>query len=309
MCFNFKSYLKFLHIRGCVNCYCHNLLIYDIFTILRIVDKNLTLCEKHSSSGCKDGSKCNGLHICKFYILSKLCEFGDSCKFGHNLDDPHNDRLLQKANISNDAAAAYFKSNRTAATMPFICKFYNVGSSPKCTNARCQCLHCCRYFVDGNCTFGGRCRRTHQFTDEHNSNILRKYGFPGTFDDTKFIAFIQHLLQTCDVSTEISERKQLHPKADENKYTKAKKNPRSSVSYDDNILCSSHLEDNCHDSQCSKLHSTQPFLWRYLDPLSNGMVKFNRISNELLEKYFCDVKGDKCVVNATPDESTARYSM
>ena len=75
-------------VRGCAGGMGHKMV--EIYT-------GLKLCEEHfTKDGCRQGGRCDALHICKFFILGS-CRFSDvKCLYGHNLYlSQNNQRLLR----------------------------------------------------------------------------------------------------------------------------------------------------------------------------------------------------------------------
>ena len=140
--------------------------------------------------GCGDG-RCDRLHLCPFFV-KETCKFGDKCKRSHNYRDEHtihvlklfrldflNTSLLQKILkiIVDEGEIQRAATNRS---VPNICKFYNKGICKK--GELCPYLHVCEHFVDGDCKFGRRCKRDHDFSDDHNMRVLEEYGMDGIGD-------------------------------------------------------------------------------------------------------------------------------
>ncbi|KAK6179279.1 hypothetical protein SNE40_011678 [Patella caerulea] len=130
------------------------------------------------SSGCND-VYCQMFHICKFYLLSDMCQ-AKSCRFGHNMHDGgHNENLLRSLDLellSDGELRGIFRltSNRTEWTTPKICFLYN-GEGCKSMDNTCKMLHICRFYVYGTCRRGDECDKNHDA--QHLQGVLRKYGF------------------------------------------------------------------------------------------------------------------------------------
>ncbi|XP_055956650.1 protein mono-ADP-ribosyltransferase PARP12 isoform X2 [Patella vulgata] len=129
------------------------------------------------SSGCND-IYCQMFHICKFYLLSDMCQ-ATSCRFGHNMHDGgHNENLLRSLDLellSDGELRGLFRlrSNRTEWTTPRICFFYNDDGCKSMDNT-CKMLHICRNYIYGTCRRGDECDKSHDV--QHLQGVLRKYG-------------------------------------------------------------------------------------------------------------------------------------
>ena len=155
------------------------------------LDVPLDFCPQAGENGGCGDRGCNLLHLCPFFV-KESCKLGDKCKRSHNYRDEHtirvlrhfrlgflNSSLLQKIlkMIVDEGEIQRAATNRS---VPDICKFYNEAICKK--GELCPWLHVCEHFVDGDCKFGSRCKRDHDFSDEHNIRVLEEYDMDG-FDD------------------------------------------------------------------------------------------------------------------------------
>ena len=49
------------------------------------------------------------------------------------------------------------------------------GETGGCTDRRCDKLHLCPFFVKESCKFGDKCKRSHDFRDEHTTRVLEQF--------------------------------------------------------------------------------------------------------------------------------------
>ncbi|ESO82532.1 hypothetical protein LOTGIDRAFT_169853 [Lottia gigantea] len=140
----------------------------------------VNLCPDYCSESNCDDRDCPMFHICKFYILSDGClSKRNTCKYGHALNSEHNIKLF-RALLLDDLPYKYLQKlfrlrrNRTEASIPRICSFYNVSRG--CSKGgKCTSLHICEHYVWGNCKFGrGKCNRSHEILN--NEKILKRFG-------------------------------------------------------------------------------------------------------------------------------------
>lgn len=145
---------------------------------------SLRICETHCSQNetCDSGPYCTGLHVCKFYALEGKCDFGQHCRFGHDLTITHNSRILRQALLKKDFHVEDVRyllnlpENRTKVSTPTICKFYNKAEGCRQTKRRkCPFIHMCIYYIQGNCQFNRHCSRNHDI-NENVKAILQKHG-------------------------------------------------------------------------------------------------------------------------------------
>ena len=50
-----------------------------------------------------------------------------------------------------------------------------VGETGGCTDRRCDRLHLCPFFVKESCKFGDKCKRSHNYRDEHTIRVVRHF--------------------------------------------------------------------------------------------------------------------------------------
>lgn len=147
-----------------------------------MVTTDLSLCLEHSkTAGSCHGGSCQGLHFCKFYLLSGSCRHQERCLFGHDLSTPHNLQLLRDHFLDNltttDLRMVFtLPTNRHGVLRPQVCRYYNIQSGCH-KRGNCHSLHICRPYVDGSCKFGKKCKRNHNITnDTQVDNVLTMYG-------------------------------------------------------------------------------------------------------------------------------------
>ena len=49
------------------------------------------------------------------------------------------------------------------------------GETGGCTDRRCDMLHLCPFFVKESCKFGAKCKRSHDYGDEHTIRVVRDF--------------------------------------------------------------------------------------------------------------------------------------
>ena len=141
---------------------------------------NLSICKTHCSrsESCFGDFDCTGLHICKFYLLEGKCNFGASCKYGHDLKTVHNKKILLEKRLSGVSLQdiRYLLNLPENKTIPKICRFYNNAEGCKQTaRGNCSYLHICKYYLFGSCQYNKKCKRNHDI-DDNVKTILQKHG-------------------------------------------------------------------------------------------------------------------------------------
>jgi len=55
----------------------------------------------------------------------------------------------------------------------------HLSKGSKCTVTACDGLHCCRFFLEGRCSFGAKCNLGHELQDSHNHALLVRHHLDG----------------------------------------------------------------------------------------------------------------------------------
>ena len=167
---------------------------------------NLSICDTHCSrnASCRGDADCTGLHICKFYLLQGKCRFGGICRFGHDLTTSHNNRLLRENLLNNVPIDALryllnLPENRTKATIPKICKFYNLAAGCRqSSSGSCPFLHICKFYLQGKCQFNKKCSRSHDISDSVKT-ILKRHGIDTAKPIKELLSELKILYSDVDV--------------------------------------------------------------------------------------------------------------
>ncbi|XP_052759704.1 protein mono-ADP-ribosyltransferase PARP12-like isoform X1 [Mya arenaria] len=204
----FKSVMKKKQLELLLRNYADQFELFeDGVLFVRLVIK-VTLCEMHCSKQTCPGKipSCTGLHVCKFFILSGNCKFS-SCHFGHDLTTSHNmevlrEHLLDQLPMSLVKDLLKHSDTRNAATIPKICKFYNVGVGCRNDEAGKPCphLHVCKHYLTGTCRFGKHCRRSHNILEGTVRSILEKHGISTKRTPKELLAELREIMQSDDGS-------------------------------------------------------------------------------------------------------------
>ena len=254
------------------------------------------LCGDYCSKGKCEGN-CNFLHICKFYILSDTCRFGSKCNFSHKFVSHGMNKIKLQRHLCE---------HRTSVSVPEICRFYNSKSNSLCKNKNCQFLHLCLHYMKGDCRYGDRCSRSHDVLESHNGKILHRYGFPLHGD---VFNNLQEWMESLSMLVFKSEGISILNKIHRPRRTSSKQNDNDDVvsqgrqrtlskpefEIDREVICELFLDNKCN-GVCSKMHTSQPFVWRFIHPVEKTRLSFSRKCNIMLEKSFCDVNQNTCLI-------------
>ena len=129
----------------------------------------LVLCYYYLNSVCME-TLCNGLHICKEYLVNKC--HPDDCTYGfsHNLLDAHNFAVAKSHGLHEYPQENLLKIIQKR--LPWICRNYQMKKV--CSNVDCKKIHICPRFAENNCSHGN-CYLSHEFNDDHNLKVLKCY--------------------------------------------------------------------------------------------------------------------------------------
>ncbi|XP_005101170.2 uncharacterized protein LOC101848595 [Aplysia californica] len=171
------------------------------------VKTDLHICKTHirkSSSGknrtCDE--TCGGLHVCRTFLLCQpgTCPFNrgkSKCFFGHDMNTPHNKKLLAYHNLlglDEKELRILFRrpASRNETTMPQICKYYN---NPRngCTKKKCRALHVCLNFLLGNCGDDTQCDygRRHNLSSNNVVRVLDLFAIDLSSAEWTIVVFFQ----------------------------------------------------------------------------------------------------------------------
>lgn len=276
---------------------------------------DLIICPDHcTEDGCPRDESCPHLHMCRFHLLHR-CQFqnpekpGTICKFGHDLDDMHTKTLLEQhalRGLSVEQLRVVFRNNRCLATIPRICKFYNVGSS--CTKDDfCPDLHLCRHFIFESCKFGSRCMRSHNVHHWKCQEILTSYGY--TMDReilTNLRSNIQWVKQQLDVGQQMLHGAALSGPSQEVvnfKYgIKTDDQMPDTKQSGDAKICVFNLSENSEcrfGKRCRNIHSSTFYAWQLKLTGSHAMPgdkwqDLSKKSNDDIHLNYIDPSKDTC---------------
>lgn len=270
--------------------------------VMVTLDVPLEFCPQAGErAGCTN-RKCDGLHLCPFFV-KESCKFGAKCKRSHNYLDEHtisvlkhfrlgflNPSLLQKILkiILDESEIQRAASSRS---VPDICKFYN--KAPVCKKGEnCPCLHVCEHFVDGDCKFGEKCKRKHDFSDSHNVRVLEEYDMDD-ISDRKVLQRLQgrERKRTVSASSDGEKPEQFKPmSAISNAFPSYQANDDKEK---DTEICGFNLRGKCnYGNSCIHRHTELPYIWEFAAEGDGKWESFSSDLNMMLEHAYCDVNND-----------------
>lgn len=246
----------------------------------------VTFCKNHASKA-DSCLTCDGLHVCKFFALGDSCKFGAQCNFSHNFETVHNRGVLKKHHLQHldelELKCLFQKlENRCDVTIPTICKYFNKGC---CLKKNCTFLHICKHYLMNNCTFGKKCKISHNL-DERNINILKMFGikFPSV---SKALAQLKSLYN-CEIDKLTFER------------TMKKTNTI--------CLHNLSLRQCSFKDTCRYYHKEMPYQWQFkLNNNDNEWRDFDATLNEKIEEKYCSLENETHIINT--QEGKAKFQF
>ncbi|XP_075458596.1 protein mono-ADP-ribosyltransferase PARP12-like isoform X2 [Ascaphus truei] len=127
----------------------------------------------------KCGGTCERLHLCRYHVLGSCSR--TPCTFSHDIQSGQNLQLLQMYELEGltmDELRQLLLQN-DPSFLPEVCAHYNRGDGlyGSCTfKSSCQKLHTCQYFLNGNCKYRNKCKRSHILNNEETLKKLHKWG-------------------------------------------------------------------------------------------------------------------------------------
>ncbi|XP_068133447.1 protein mono-ADP-ribosyltransferase PARP12-like [Hyperolius riggenbachi] len=122
---------------------------------------------------------CGKLHLCRFFILGSCSR--PRCKFAHQIDTDEAVQVLKAHQLVGLTITElrFLLLQNDPGLLPDVCLHYNRGEGlhGSCTyKTNCNKLHVCQHFLQGDCKFGGQCKRSHNIADEQTVQKLMKWG-------------------------------------------------------------------------------------------------------------------------------------
>ena len=134
------------------------------------IQRPLILCSYYLEGKCNKGNKCERLHICKEFLINfnkcpkNICRFG----FSHDPFDENNTRIVTSKWTDTDPKRII---SFLRESFPRSCKKYQ---KEDCKDGHCKKLHICEDYLYNICK-SNDCCLSHKITDEHNSNVFKRY--------------------------------------------------------------------------------------------------------------------------------------
>lgn len=275
------------------------------------VHTNLVLCLDHcTGSGCLTLA-CDALHLCKYFMISSCSAEKKKieCKYGHNYLSHHNAMLLHQhglLNIHINHLKVIFRLNRSQATLPMVCKFYNTWRG--CNNSggnQCPGMHLCGHFLRGRCKFGNKCRQSHNVADRQPKTILLQYGFNVERHPDEILKEVKEQMTTGNIiqrprhefrgtPSVTSSHGFVKPKKMAATLAQAKSDKSEDVDEEVNI-CMFFLRGKCsYDTACRNYHAKLHYQWQMLGTDGKTWKDLKTNQNVETELNYTDPNKDEC---------------
>ncbi|XP_043944102.1 protein mono-ADP-ribosyltransferase PARP12-like isoform X3 [Protopterus annectens] len=264
----------------------------------------------YSTDGCSD-TVCPNLHMCRHFIRGN-CRFNARrCRYSHDFHSMHNARILCDGDLLDldDSHLRVLLLQNDVSLLRGACHLYNKsnGNDEACTFEKCQRLHICQQFLNGNCRFGDKCKRSHDFEKnaciklenqgfEHSSipNLLSLYhnsyliNNPNhakpkdpafskrrTFVNTKRNTGNEEIGLNCNAEPTTCARQ-------------VPVNPKRNA--DSEEICVNFVAKNCrYKVKCFKHHYSLPYRWQFFN--SSKWEDFSNV--EQIENAYCEPSNSK----------------
>lgn len=288
---------------------------------------SLQLCPDHCTAAGCTCPFCDELHICKYFLISSCSaeKRNESCKYGHDYLNEHNSNLLAKhglLSLQPKYLKLIFQMNRSVATLPMICKFYNMIRGCKQVGGKsCPGMHLCEHHVKGQCKFGAGCKRSHNVLDVQPKTILLQYGFDVNRFSSEVLQELREQLFKDDPLVKVlplpaALRGPLWspPSPSLRKLVKSVTLPSSasaSSSKPENSdevpqVCLYFLRGKCYyGNNCRHCHATKHYQWQRL--VGNNWVDLTAEENVETELNYSDPSKDECFLGETSRYATCNH--
>ncbi|MEE6477939.1 hypothetical protein FKM82_011678 [Ascaphus truei] len=229
----------------------------------------------------KCGGTCERLHLCRYHVLGSCSR--SPCKFNHEISTPQNVRVLQEQQLDGlsigELRQLLLQNN--PGFLPEVCLHYNRGDGPhgSCTfKNSCSKLHICQHFLQGDCRFGSKCKRSHDLND---GETVKKWGLSDTL--------LPQLLGTYTNASVLRDNKVPSPRKEEHPPSKQgpSQSQRPSSSEHMEEICLYFIRNSCSfKDRCVRNHYHLPYKWQMY--VSNNWKDFSDIQVEAIEQAYCD---------------------
>ncbi|KAK3600069.1 hypothetical protein CHS0354_009688 [Potamilus streckersoni] len=268
-------------------------------------------CSKNGNCVGRPNTLCNGLHVCKFYILGSCKQKVKNCKYGHNLSTQHNVQVLQDHLLDHlkEEELKYLLNlavNRPKTTVPQICKFYNVekGCSNQKEGKPCPYLHLCKHYIIGECRHKGNCKRNHDVFVRDVKLLLERYKIDTARTEKEIIAELRAVLvrdeDDCkDETDEASDRKSKTTTSLASKRVTSAPNLDRQLSFDssqETNICLYNLRGQCWFKElCRNVHKSMPYQWQTRHQSDCEWVDLDEQDNLNVESKFSNPACDEFI--------------
>ncbi|XP_053319348.1 protein mono-ADP-ribosyltransferase PARP12-like [Spea bombifrons] len=227
------------------------------------------------------GEDCQKLHLCRYYVLGSCSR--SPCKFNHSIQTARNLQILQRHNLEHvrfmDLQQILLQND--PGLLPDVCRHYNHGGGPhgSCNfKESCNKLHMCQHYLQDDCMFGSKCKRSHDLQEAETLKKLTKWGLSGSY--------IPRLLETYRNAHALAKNPALSPTQ-----VKTPAKPRKPTAQAAPLpkpieeICLYFILNTCSfKDRCVRDHFHLPYRWQLyedgtwedLDPM------------ETIEKLYCD---------------------
>lgn len=271
---------------------------------LIVAKTSLRLCQKKP----EECYQCAGLHLCRYFVCGD-CTFGHKCRNSHNLTTGHNAELLKRYDLHDLTEKQLFQLllQNDPYLLPEICPHYNKGDGVhgSCRFATsCTKLHICQHFIQGDCKFGPKCKRTHNI-DAQGMRLFKGYSQENIKNlywiyRNKFIIMGQQDRQAAvvpalpEVRVPIQQRSHSNPASSISSACPSK--PVSDA--ERNEICLFFIRRHCSfKDKCARVHWHLPYRWQVLE---SDHVTWKDLPNmEEIEKAYCDPQHDTSSMDQT----------
>ncbi|MBN3318976.1 PAR12 polymerase, partial [Atractosteus spatula] len=246
-----------------------------------IAKSSLRLCTRYP-----DCEKCDDLHLCKYFVCGHCFIARKECKYSHNLRSDHNYPILRECTLHelNEEDLFLLLLQNDPSLLPEVCAHYNKGTGlfGACTfRSTCTKLHICQHFVQDNCMFGHKCKKSHMI-DPQGRRMLEERGLSGDIiHDLPFVYRNMYKLNARSNSASNSREgisdSIARPSAQEDEKQE---------------ICLHYIRRNCtFQDQCYRVHFHLPYKWEVFDGTSWRELRHM----EEIERAYCDPRNTQSI--------------
>ncbi|XP_063785326.1 protein mono-ADP-ribosyltransferase PARP12-like isoform X2 [Pseudophryne corroboree] len=249
---------------------------------------------------------CERLHLCRYYVLGGCTR--SHCKFNHSIDQDHITRVLKLHHLAGLTITElrHLLLQNDPNLLPDVCIHYNRGEGPHgtCTyKTSCNKLHICQHFLQDDCMFGVKCKRSHNLAAEDTIQKLMKWGLAASIVPMILETYLN--ANAIKNGTKASPKTAIRSPAKDGRCPDPARLQKSADQQPIEEICLYFILNSCNfKERCVRDHYHLPYRWQ----VSKDGTWEDFSDMETIEQAYCDPNTRKAVLHVNFDTMTYKRS-